>query len=187
MVVNGSTAAARPGGHDHHHQRRRAWPPPARTPCPTASTPSGRFPPTTPCSRPFTEEISVTINAGRADAGVRSRKRGSPGRHRPGKAGFSETGTTPQGNSSFAGIDPLRSSTVQRQPRGGGRPDLRYVGDVVMTITTDESGPPARAATSCPTVPTRSGSPRLMNPCCLPGPRKRSLCGRTATLWQLPP
>ena len=37
----------------------------------------------------------------------------------------SEMGATPQGNSSFAGIDPLRWSTVLHQPRGGGRPDLR--------------------------------------------------------------
>ena len=68
----------------------------------------------------FDEEISVTIDSD----GVMLEYEAENEVVRGGvEKEDSEMGTTPQGNSSFAGIE--FEWSVHHQPRGGGRPDLR--------------------------------------------------------------
>ena len=98
----------------------------------------------------------------------------------------SEMGSTPQGNSSFAGIEfEIVNRSANPVVVGG---QTYAVGDVVMTITTDESGHASTGSDDLTYRPTYEVRESATNEaCCLPGPGKRSLYARTAILWQLPP
>ena len=95
----------------------------------------------------FTEEISVTINQDGQMLEYEAENEVVRGGIDIEKQD-SEMGTTPQGNSSFAGIDfEIINRSADPVVVGG---QTYAVGDVVMTITTDESG---RASTGNDVLP----------------------------------
>ena len=97
----------------------------------------------------------------------------------------SQTGSTPQGNASFAGID---FEIINQSANSVVVDGTTYaVGDVVMTITTDENGHASTGNDALPYGTYEVRNPPPTNPCCLLGPVRLSLCGRMAIPWPLPP
>ena len=126
----------------------------------------------------FTEEISVTIDSDGVMLEYEAENEVVRGGINLEKQD-SEMGSTPQGNSSFAGIS---FEVVNRSANPVVVDGQTYaVGDVVMTITTDESG---HAGTGSDVLPYGTYEVRESQ---TNESRKRSLYARTAILWQLPP
>ena len=110
----------------------------------------------------FTEEISVTIDSDGEMLEYEAENEVVRGGIDLEKQD-SEMGATPQGNSSLRALT-LRSSTAANPVVVGGQ--TYAVGEVVMTITTDESGHASTGSDALPygTYEVRESPP--MNPCC---------------------
>ena len=111
----------------------------------------------------FTEEISVTIDEDGQMLEYEAKNEVVRGGIDLEKQD-SQMGSTPQGNASFAGIDfEIVNRSANPVVVGG---QTYAVGDVVMTITTDESGHASAGSDVLPYGTYEVRESTTTNPCC---------------------